>query len=66
MMTANCPRCNGEMDEGRVSAGEDARYMSNRQTGMVRSPTRIQRARACLSCGYVELYLDPAELKKKI
>jgi len=66
MMTANCPRCNGEMDEGRVSAGEDFRYLSNQQTGMVRSLTRIQRARACLSCGFVELYLDPAELKKKI
>ncbi len=66
MTPTNCPKCNNEMDEGHVSAGEELRYLSNRQTGMMRSLTVIRRARACPSCGYVELYLDPAELKKKI
>lgn len=66
MTTANCPKCNGEMDEGRVSSGEDLRYLSNRQRGMIRSPTVIQKARACLNCGYIELYVDVAELKKKL
>ncbi len=65
-MMVNCPKCNGEMDEGRASSGEGIRYVSNRQTGMIRTPTPMNRARACLSCGYVELYLDPAELKKKL
>lgn len=65
-MTAICPKCNGEMDEGRASADEGIRYVSNRQTGMIRTPTPMRRALACLTCGYVELYLDPAELKKKI
>lgn len=65
-MTTNCPKCNSEMDEGRASAAEGLRYVSNRQTGMIRTPTAVRRALACLSCGYVELYLDPTELKKKI
>lgn len=66
-MTATpCPKCNGEMDEGRVSADQELRYLSNRQKGMLRSPTLIHRARACLTCGYIELYVDVAELKKKL
>ena len=27
--------------------------------------SNIQRASACTACGYVELYLDPEELKAK-
>ncbi|MDL1896605.1 hypothetical protein FBQ82_10045 [Anaerolineae bacterium CFX7] len=66
MNNIQCPKCNGEMDEGRATADDDLRYVSNRQTGMMRALTPIRRARACLNCGYVELYLDVAELKKKI
>lgn len=62
----NCPKCNSDMDEGRLNAGEELRYTSNRQTGMIRSPTPVRRARVCLSCGYVELFLDVAELRKKL
>ena len=62
-----CPRCNEPMDEGHVSfSGSTAGYVSKKQTGMVRRATTIQRARACLNCGYVELHLDPNELKKNI
>jgi predicted nucleic-acid-binding Zn-ribbon protein len=66
MKEIRCPKCNGEMDEGRVGTGEDLRYTSNRQTGMIRTTTPVRRARACLTCGYVELYLDAAELNKKL
>jgi hypothetical protein len=54
------------MDAGRVSASQDLYYLSNRQTGTFRTTTSVRQARACLSCGYVELYLDPAELLKKL
>jgi len=54
------------MDDGRVSSDQDLYYLSNRQTGMVRKTTPVRQARACLSCGYVELYLDVAELRKKL
>jgi hypothetical protein len=62
-----CPRCNEPMDEGRLSfSGSPAGYVSNKQTGMLRRTTPIQLARACLNCGYMELYLDPRQLKQNI
>ena len=58
-----CPKCGGEMDEGRLT---QTAYISNRQQGMIRQGTNISHARACVSCGYVELYVDPAELRARI
>ena len=68
METHICPKCTGTMDEGYVSwAGSSATgYVSKKQTGMLRSVTKISPARACTDCGYVEMYLDPKELRKKI
>ena len=66
MTSMPCPKCNAPMDEGRASAGDDLYYVSDRQSGILRSATPIRRARACPACGYVELYLEAAELKKKI
>jgi hypothetical protein len=54
------------MDQGHATVGEAIRYVSDRQTGAIRSPTVVKSAKACLSCGYVELYLDPAELSRKL
>ena len=54
------------MDEGHVSFSGAARYVSRKQTGRVRRATTIKGARACPNCGYVEIYLDPNELKKNI
>ena len=63
----NCPRCTEPMDEGRVSfSGSPPGYVSNRQTVMVRRAATIKAARACPNCGYLELYIDPNELKKNI
>ena len=66
-----CVKCNEPMDEGYLSliqAGAGARigYVSNRQTGMIRRPTLINRLFACSNCGYVELFLNPGELKQKL
>jgi hypothetical protein len=55
------------MDEGHVSfSGSAAGYVSKKQTGMLRKAATIKQARACPNCGYVELYLDPKELKQNI
>jgi hypothetical protein len=61
-----CPRCNEPMDEGRISFSGSTGYVSNKQTGMIRRATTIKEARACTNCGYVEMYLDPNELKNNI
>ncbi len=68
METNPCPKCNETMDEGHVSVNgsNSFGYVSNKQTGMLKVVTKIRLARACPNCGYVELYLDPKELKQKI
>lgn len=56
------------MDEGMLSMSGSSYtgYLSNKQTGMLRTVTLIKQARACPNCGYVEMYLDPKELKSRI
>jgi predicted RNA-binding Zn-ribbon protein involved in translation (DUF1610 family) len=66
METHPCPKCNGTMDEGSISVSDQIGYVSRKQTGMLRTVTKINQARACPNCGYVEMYLDPKELKQKI
>ena len=63
-----CPKCNVPMDEGRlsVSGSDHVGYVSNKQTGMLRVVTKAQLARACPNCGYMEMYLNPQELKSRI
>ena len=67
MATQSCPKCTHAMDEGRVSSTGSGflGYVSDKQTGMLRQVTKISLGRACPNCGYVEMYLDPDELKKK-
>jgi len=56
------------MDEGYMSwSGSNQNgYVSKKQTGMLRVVTKITLAHACPNCGYVEMYLDPKELKQRI
>lgn len=63
-----CPKCKHPMDEGWVSPTGSGflGYVSQKQAGMLKQVTKINSGRACTNCGYVELYLDPGELKKKL
>lgn len=62
-----CPRCGGEMDDGRIPMGLKwlCGYKSNSQKHFS-FEVNFEKARACLSCGYVELYLDPEKLRGKL
>lgn len=66
METHLCPKCNEPMDEGTLTSSDAPGYVSRRQTGMLRTVTKLSRAYACLNCGYVEMYLDPKEVKQRI
>jgi len=66
METHLCPKCNEPMDEGSLTSSGQPGYVSRKQTGMLRTVTKISQARACPNCGYVEMYLDPKELKQRI
>lgn len=64
-----CPKCNEPMDEGRLlpmNGSPALSYVSQKQKGMFIMSTSIDRVHACPNCGYVELYLDPKELKRRL
>ncbi len=61
-----CPKCNEPMDHGFVSSSDQIGYVSKKQTGMLRTVTKISEARACPNCGFVEMYVDPKVLKERI
>jgi len=67
METHLCPKCTEPLDEGRLmmSGSDYIAYISNKQTGMIRTGTNVTQSRACSNCGYVEMYLDPKELKSR-
>ena len=65
-MEPACPKCGGQMDEGRIPSplkfllgykSDDQKHFS--------FDSNIQKAKACLDCGYLELFLNPEELKSK-
>ena len=61
-----CPKCGGEMDDGRIPKGLNwlSGYKSNSQKHFSLE-LNFEKAKACLECGYVEMYLDPEKLKRK-
>jgi len=61
MIATRCVKCGGELDVGRLESG--LVYKSETQ-GFFSSGYRINHARACKQCGYIELYINPEKLKK--
>lgn len=59
-----CPRCNGPVAYGEPRAYQSNLYFKPEYQGKRDMPPVIGRARACLRCGYVEFFLDPADLKE--
>jgi len=62
MGDGTCPKCNGPMDDGGASCSRGYfLFKSDRQDSRA-ATTPIAKARVCLECGYVELFLDAAKL----
>ena len=65
-MSNTCPKCGGEMIQGRIPSPLKYLFGFKSDDQKHRSfETNIQKASACSGCGYVELYLDADDLKKK-
>lgn len=66
--TAGCPKCGGGMDEGKISDSKTFYTSDKSPAAFFSMPiiADIHRARACLTCGYLEMYVDPIALVKKI
>lgn len=62
-MGPQCPKCGAVMDEGETDS-RSVNYYSGRQAGAFRTGLSATRALACTGCGYLEVYLDPAELPR--
>ena len=65
MQNQKCPKCGGEMDAGKVVA-ESLMYYSDHQKKRFKLGILVDKATACLTCGYIELYLNAETLNKKI
>ncbi|GMM86751.1 hypothetical protein [Pseudoalteromonas sp. MTN2-4] len=66
-MIEKCPKCNGEMDIGRMPI--PLKYLFGYKSLNQEQPSfelNVEKAKACLDCGYIELYLDPEKLRSKL
>jgi hypothetical protein len=55
------------MDEGSMSFSSSAAgFVSNRQSGIFKTNASISIAWACPNCGFVEMYVDPEQLRRNI
>jgi hypothetical protein len=65
MMIPKCQKCGGEMEEGRMSSQFMFGFKSNRQRHWS-FEANVQKARVCLSCGYIEMFVDPQEVNARV
>ncbi len=67
---SRCPKCKGEMDEGKMTPplGFGFAYVSDNWSKRFLSigGVPVTRAKACYRCGHIKFYLDPDALRKHI
>ncbi len=65
-MNPSCPKCGGAMDDGRIPI--PLKYLFGYKSSDQKHLTmesNVDKARACVDCGYLELYVNPDEIRKK-
>ena len=66
MTDTSCPKCNGEMIDGRIPSPMKYFFgFKSFDQKQFSFETNIHKAKACIVCGYIDLYLDPDELNSK-
>ncbi len=61
-----CPKCSGPMDRGRVCLIGGQLLAYEPSTAPQHASGYARNALACLDCGYLETYVDPAEVRAAI
>ena len=71
MVMKECPKCgstdidNGETHAGRGNEGTNLKYISETNKTMWRAQVCRTKSYVCLSCGYLETYVENLEAFKK-
>jgi predicted nucleic-acid-binding Zn-ribbon protein len=60
-----CPKCGGPMDRGRVCqiGGQNLEFVPSKA---LRGSAYPDSGNACLDCGFVEMYVNPQELRASL
>ncbi len=67
MNAEECPKCGGQMDNGRIPTPLKFLFGYKSDTRKHWSfESNVGKAKACVQCGYLELYIDPEELRDKM
>jgi hypothetical protein len=66
MSDYQCPKCGGPMEPGGASCSKGYFLFKAESQGIRDRTTPIGKARACLQCGHVELFLDPGQLRQNL
>ncbi len=61
-----CPKCSGPMDRGRVCLIGGQLLAYEPSSAPLHGSGYPRTALACLDCGYLELYVDPDEVRAAI
>ena len=64
-MSDQCPKCGGQMEQGRIANKFLFGFKADRQKHWS-FEANVQKANACLRCGFVEMYADPEQLTRKL
>jgi len=59
--TPKCPKCDGPMDQGALRGGNPVYYVPSQAPGWTNAADL--HARACIACGYTEVFTDPTLLR---
>ena len=64
-MPDQCSKCGGRMEPGRIANKFLFGFKAARQRHWS-FEANVQKASGCLSCGFIEMYVDPQQVARKL